>query len=139
MSRVDRCRMVNIPSMMDSRGSLSFIEGGNHIPFDIKRIYYIYDVPDGFERGSHAHKNLHQLMIMLSGSVDIFLDDGVKNKSFHLSSPGSGLYICPMIWRDLKAFSRNAICLVLASDAYDESDYIRNYHDYIDMAGKSGG
>jgi len=112
------------------RGNLSFVEGGEHVPFDIKRIYYLYDVPGGSERGSHAHYNLHQLIIAVSGSFDVELDDGFASGVFSLNRASSGLYVCPMMWRTLKNFSSGAVCLVIASERYAEEDYIRNYVDF---------
>lgn len=125
------CRIIQLPKIEDARGNLSFIEGGNHIPFDIKRVYYLYDVPGGSERGSHAHKSLHQLIIAMSGSFDVVLDDGRTTKRFHLNRSSFGLYICPMIWRLLDNFSSGAVCLVLASARYDESDYYRTYSEFL--------
>ena len=122
--------MIDLPKISDPRGNLTFIENGRHIPFDIKRTYYLYDVPGGAERGGHAHKDLHQLIIAMSGSFDILLDDGNSKKRFHLARSYYGLYVCPMIWREMDNFSSGAVCLVLASNFYDESDYFRNYSDY---------
>ncbi|QCI98790.1 sugar 3,4-ketoisomerase [Agrobacterium larrymoorei] len=124
------CRILQLPKISDVRGSLTFIEGSNHIPFEVKRVYYLYDVPGGADRGSHAHKNLHQFMISISGSFDVRLDDGTAQKTFHLNRSYQGLYICPMTWRYLDNFSSGAVCLVLASEAYDEVDYIRDYQDF---------
>lgn len=131
---IDRCKIVNLPQISDLRGNLSFIEGGQSCPFEIKRVYYLYDVPGGKFRGSHAHKNLHQLIVAMSGSFDIELDDGKSKKKFHLYRPYDGLYVCPMMWRVLSNFSSGAICVVLASEHYDEADYIRNYDEFIEMA-----
>lgn len=125
------CKLIDLPKISDPRGNLTFVEGGIHIPFDIKRAYYLYDVPGGAERGGHAHKDLYQLIIAMSGSFDIVLDDGHENKRFHLSRSYYGLYVCPMIWREMDNFSSGAVCLVLASNRYDESDYYRNYEDFI--------
>lgn len=113
------------------------MESGKEIPFDIKRIYYLYDVPGGAERGEHAHKDLHQLIIAMSGSFDVVLDDGTAKKRFHLSRSYYGLYVCPMIWRVLENFSYGAVCLVLASNLYDEDDYYRDYEEYLSARGKS--
>lgn len=125
------CKIIQLPKIEDSRGNLSFIEGGNHVPFDIQRVYYLYDVPGGSERGSHAHKNLHQLVIAMSGSFDVVLDDGQSNGRFHLNRSYYGLYICPMMWRSLDNFSSGAVCMVLASARFDEDDYIRDYQEFI--------
>ena len=127
---ISQCRLIDLPKISDPRGNLTFIENGRHIPFDIKRTYYLYDVPGGAERGGHAHKDLHQLIIAMSGSFDILLDDGNSKKRFHLARSYYGLYVCPMIWREMDNFSSWAVCLVLASNFYDESDYFRDYSDY---------
>jgi len=125
------CKMVDLPKINEPRGNLTFIEGGRHIPFEIKRVYYLYDVPGGAERGGHAHKNLHQLIIAMSGSFDVVLNDGTQKKRFHLNRSYSGIYICPMIWRELDNFSSGSVCMVLASNFYDEADYYRNYQDFV--------
>jgi hypothetical protein len=101
------------------------------VPFDIQRVYYLYDVPGGAERGGHAHKALHQFIIAISGSFDILLDDGKNKKRVHLSRSYNGLYICPMIWRELDNFSSGSVCLVLASNKYEESDYYRDYNEFM--------
>jgi len=121
------CKIVQLPKIVDSRGNLTFIEGGEHVPFDIKRVYYLYDVPGGAERGGHAHKALQQLIIAMSGSFNVVLDDGREKKTFHLNRPWYGLYISPMIWREIDDFSSGAVCSVLASLHFDENDYIRQY------------
>lgn len=128
---IDACQLVSLPKIADPRGNLTFIEGGNHIPFDIQRVYYLYDVPGGAERGGHAHKGLHQLIIAMSGSFDVVLDDGREKKRVHLNRSYNGLYVCPMIWRELDNFSSGSVCMVLASSKYDEDDYFRNYADFI--------
>ncbi len=135
MNQIDDCRIIQLPRITDPRGNLSFIEGGRHIPFDIKRVYYLYDVPGGADRGSHAHKNLQQFIIAMSGSFDVNLDDGKNKQRFHLNRSYYGLYVCPMMWRKLDNFSSGAVCLVLASDYYDESDYIRDYDEFLKLAG----
>lgn len=123
--------MIELPKISDPRGNLTFIEGKNHIPFDIKRVYYLYDVPGGAERGGHAHKNLHQLIVAMSGSFDVVLDDGHSKKRYHLNRSYQGLYVCPMIWRELDNFSSGSVCMVLASNNYDEDDYYRNYDHFL--------
>jgi dTDP-4-dehydrorhamnose 3,5-epimerase-like enzyme len=128
------CKIVELPKISDPRGNLSFIEGGQHIPFDIKRVYYLYDVPGGSDRGSHAHKNLHQFIVAMSGSFDVVLDDGQNKHRFHLNRSYYGLYVSPMMWRDLDNFSSGAVCMVLASEHYDVADYIRDYDQFIAMA-----
>lgn len=125
------CRIVELPKIQDHRGNLTFIEADRHVPFDIRRVYYLYDVPGGASRAAHGHKALHQLMIAMSGSFDVTLDDGVEKKMFHLNRSYFGLYIPPMMWRDLDNFSSGAVCMVLASDYYDESDYFRSYEDFV--------
>lgn len=125
--RTDACRIIDLPIVNDVRGNLSFVEGMVHIPFDIKRVYYLYDVPGGSERGAHAHKSLHQFMIAMSGSFDVMLDDGDNRHRFHLNRSYYGLYIPPMHWRILDNFSSGSVCMVLASAYYDESDYYRDF------------
>ena len=129
------CRVIDLPKITDPRGALTFIEGGNHIPFDIARVYYLYDVPGGAERGGHAHKALHQLIIAMSGSFDVVLDDGNNKKRVHLNRSYYGLYVCPMIWRELDNFSSGSVCMVLASNRYDEADYYRSYAEYLSVQG----
>ncbi len=124
------CKIIDLPKITDVRGNLTFVEGGNHIPFDIKRVYYLYDVPGGADRGEHAHKALHQFIICMSGSFDILLDDGAETKRFHLNRSYYGLYVCPMMWRYLDNFSSGAVCMVLTSEVYDEADYIRDYGEF---------
>lgn len=136
---IDDCRIVDLPKISDPRGNLSFIEGGRHIPFEIQRVYYLYDVPGGSDRGSHAHKNLHQFIIAMSGSFDVVLDDGRRKHRFHLNRSHYGLYVCPMMWRDLDNFSSGAVCMVLASAHYDEADYIRDYKQFSLAAKKLPG
>lgn len=132
---IEQCKIINLPKITDSRGNLSFIEGKNHIPFDIERVYYLYDVPGGAERGGHAHKGLQQLIVAMSGSFDVVLNDGINEKRFHLNRSYSGLYICPMIWRELDNFSSGSVCMVLASNKYDEEDYYREYDEYLEARG----
>jgi hypothetical protein len=127
------CKLINLQKISDPRGNLSFIEGGRHVPFEIRRVYYLYDIPGGADRGSHAHKKLRQFIIAMSGSFDVTLNDGIEKKTFHLNRSYYGLYVCPMVWRDLGNFSSGAVCLVLASCPFDESDYIRDYTDFISM------
>lgn len=125
------CRIIELPKITDPRGNLTFIESGRHIPFGIQRVYYLYDVPGGAERGGHAHKGLHQLIVAMSGSFDVVLDDGYEKKRLHLNRSYYGLYVCPMIWRELDNFSSGSVCMVLASNLYDESDYYRDYDVFL--------
>ena len=128
---IDLCKIMNLPRIQDPRGNLTFIESSNHIPFDIERVYYLYDVPGGGERGGHAHKELHQLIIAMSGSFDVILDDGKDKKRIHLNRSYNGLYVCPMIWRELDNFSSGSVCMALASIKYDEGDYYRDYAEFM--------
>lgn len=128
---VELCTVFDLPKISDPRGNLTFIEGKRHVPFDIERVYYLYDVPGGAERGGHAHKELEQLIIAMSGSFDVVLDDGANRKRVHLNRSYNGLYVCPMIWRELDNFSSGSVCMVLASNKYDESDYYREYEDFL--------
>lgn len=125
------CKIINLPKITDPRGNLTFIEGNRHVPFEIRRVYYLYDVPGGADRGGHAHKELHQLIVAMSGSFDVVLDDGRQKQRFHLNRSYYGLYVCPMIWRELDNFSSGSVCLALASNKYDESDYYRDYQDFL--------
>jgi 2-polyprenyl-3-methyl-5-hydroxy-6-metoxy-1,4-benzoquinol methylase len=128
---MDNCRIVQLPKISDPRGNLTFIENSRHIPFDIRRIYYLYDVPGGSDRGGHAHKKLQQVVVATSGSFDVVLDDGYRQQRYHLNRSYQGLYIGPMMWRYLDNFSSGAVCMVLASDPYDESDYYRDYDEFV--------
>lgn len=128
---LEDCRIVELPKINEPRGNLSFVESNNHIPFAIERVYYVYDVPGGADRGGHAHKELHQLIIAMSGSFDITLDDGKNKKKFHLARSYYGLYVCPMIWREMDNFSSNSVLMVLASNKYSEEDYYRDYDEFM--------
>ena len=128
---LSQCKTINLPKVSDTRGNLTFIESGSHIPFDIQRIYYLYDVPCGAERGGHAHIQLQQLIIAISGSFDILLDDGKNKQVFHLNKSYIGLYVCPYIWRELSNFSPGSVCMVLASNFYCEDDYYRDHNDFL--------
>jgi uncharacterized RmlC-like cupin family protein len=128
--RLGQCKIIDLPKITDPRGNLTFIEGARHVPFDIKRVYYLYDVPGGAERGGHAHKNLHEFIIALSGSFDVVLNDGIEKKRFHLNRSYYGLYVCPMVWRELDNFSSASVCMVLASAPFEESDYYRDYNTF---------
>jgi dTDP-4-dehydrorhamnose 3,5-epimerase-like enzyme len=121
------CKIINFPKVADSRGNLSFIEEEKHVPFQIRRVYYLCDVPSGATRGGHAHRAMQQIVIALSGSFDVVVDDGKEQKSFFLNRPHYGLYIPPKVWRQLENFSSNSVALMLASTQFDEDDYIRDY------------
>lgn len=129
---MNEIKIIDLPKILDERGNLSFIEYPRHIPFELKRIYWIYDVPGGEKRGGHAYKELHELIIAISGSFDITLDDGNGVKKISLNRSYQGVYIPNKIWRSLDNFSTNTLCLILASDSYSESDYIRNYDEFKD-------
>lgn len=128
---LESCKIIDLPKITDPRGNLTFIEGGAHIPFKIKRVYYLYDVPGGAERAGHALKSNHQFLIAMSGSFDVILYDGKENKRFHLNRSYYGLYIPPMIWRRIDNFSSGSVCLALASELYDPEDYYREYNGYL--------
>lgn len=115
----------------DRKGNLTVVENGITLPFDVKRVYYVYDVPGGESRGAHAHRSLSQLIVAASGSFKVTLDDGCVKRSFFLNRPYQGLLVKPGLWRDLEDFSSGAVCMVLASDVYKEDDYIRNYDDFV--------
>jgi hypothetical protein len=131
---LNKCRIIELPKIVDQRGNLTYVEGGNQIPFDIKRVYYLYDVPGGSDRGAHAHRRLHQFILAMSGSFDIVLSDGNSERRFHLNRSYFGLYVCPMMWRTLDNFSSGSVCMVLASELFDESDYIRSHTEFIQVA-----
>jgi len=129
-STIDECRVVDLRKISDPRGNLTPIEAGVDMPFEIKRVYYLYDVPSGQSRGAHAHKELQQLIIAANGSFTMTLDDGQNKKSITLNRPYQGLLIVPGIWRVLDDFSSGAVLLCLASEHYDGADYIRNYKEF---------
>ena len=131
---VDQCVLINLPKITDPRGSLTFIEGNRHIPFAIKRVFYLYDVPSGETRGGHAHRTLHQLLICLAGSFDVLLDDGVAKSEIRLDRPWQALHVPPMIWDTEVNFAPGSVCLVLASDDYLEPDYYRDYDQFLAAA-----
>lgn len=133
---IEDCKLIELPKITDPRGNLSVIEGNIHIPFDIKRVFYLYDVPTGSDRGAHAHKQLHQFLICLSGSFDVSIDDGNERNIIHLNRPWQGLHIPPMIWAAEINFDPGSVCLVMASHAYDESDYYRDYNEYLKAVDK---
>lgn len=128
------CKIIDLPKISDPRGNLTFIEGTRHIPFEIKRVYYLYDVPGGAERGAHGHRNLQQFVVAMSGAFDVVLDDGFETKKIHMNRSYYGLYISPMMWRDITNFSSGAVLMVLASEPYDASDYFRDYNQFLAAA-----
>jgi len=130
-------RLIDFPKIEDPRGNLTFIEQSRHIPFDIKRTYWIYDVPGGQKRGGHAYKTLHEVFIALSGSFDVVLYDGHEEKKYSLNRSYYGLYVPNMVWRSLENFSTNALCLILASGPYDEKEYIREIKNYEEQIGSN--
>lgn len=124
------CRMVDLPRVADPRGNLTFIEGERHVPFPIARVYYLYDVPGGASRGGHAHKGLQQLIIAVGGSFDVVVDDGIHKERFFLNRSYHGLLVPRLVWRELDNFSSGGVCLVLASEHYEEDDYYREYPSF---------
>lgn len=130
-SSVYDCTIIEMNKHHSEKGNLTVVENNKTIPFDVKRVYYLYDIPGGESRGAHAHKELKQLLIAASGSFDVVLDDGNVKRTVTLNRPYQGLLIVPGIWRELINFSSGSVCLVLASHTYDEKDYIRDYHDFL--------
>lgn len=130
---ITKCTVIPLSKISNPFGNITVVQNCDPFQFHVKRIYYLYDVPGGSERGGHAHKNLHQLIIAASGSFNVIIDDGADQQIFQLNRPYYGLHIVPGIWRELNNFSSGAICLVLASEKYDPDDYIRNYSDFIKM------
>lgn len=128
---IDDLVLINLPKIQSRSGNITPVQNSIEIPFDIKRIYYLYDIPGGESRGAHGHKQLEQIVIAASGSFDITISDGVNEKTFSLNRPYIGLNIKPGLWRDLSNFSSGAICLVMASEPYNEADYIRDYDEFI--------
>lgn len=126
------CKIIELPRINDPRGNLTFIEAGRHIPFDIKRVYYLYDVPGGATRAGHGHRALEQVIIAMSGSFDVVLDDGEARARHHLNRSYYGLYVPPMMWREIDNFSSGSVCMVLASGYYDPSDYFYDYEDFLE-------
>src|SRR2546423_8659295 len=128
--KISDLKVIDLPKIAEPSGNLTFIESARHVPFEIVRVYYLYDVPGGAQRGGHAHKILEEFLVAISGSFDVVLDDGRDKARFHLDRPFYGLYIPRMIWRELDNFSSGSVCLVLASEYYDESDYFRDYSEF---------
>jgi dTDP-4-dehydrorhamnose 3,5-epimerase-like enzyme len=136
---IDKCKMISLPCVHDpeGRGNLTFVESGRQAPFEIRRVYYLYDVPGGATRAGHGHRQLEQLLIAMSGSFDVVVDDGAQKRRYHLNRSYHGLLIPAMIWREIDNFSSGSVCMVLASEYYDESDYFRNYTDFLIAARKT--
>ena len=133
-SSVFDCSIVELDKHhSDRKGNLTVVENGATLPFDVKRVYYLYDVPGGESRGAHAHRELEQLIIAASGSFTVTLEDGVSKRSFFLNRPYQGLYVKPGLWRDLGDFSSGAVCMVLASEIYQKEDYIRDYEEFLEF------
>ena len=131
--KVSDCRIVDLPQVIDPKGNVVIIEGDKTAPFDIKRVFYMFNTPTGITRGGHAHKLLHQLIVAIAGSLDVVVDDGAKKKQVHLDSPQQGLFIPPMIWNELLNFSKDAVCVVFASEHYSSDDYIKSYESFQQM------
>jgi dTDP-4-dehydrorhamnose 3,5-epimerase-like enzyme len=129
---LDLCRIIEFPRIPDPRGNLTFVEGSRHVPFDIRRVYYLYDVPGGATRAGHGHKRLQQVIVAMSGSFDVVLDDGFDQRTYHLNRSYYGLYVPPLVWRELTNFSSGSVCLVLASEVYTEEDYYRDHGEFLD-------
>lgn len=134
-TKVFDCSLLHLSKIQTEAGCITSVTNGENLPFDVKRVYYLYDIPGGETRGGHAHKELHQLIVAASGSFEILLDDGTNKKVVSLNRPYHGLLILPGIWREIFGFSSGAICLVLASAPYTESDYIRNFELFLDYKG----
>jgi dTDP-4-dehydrorhamnose 3,5-epimerase-like enzyme len=131
VSSIEQCRVIDLPRIADPRGNLTFVEGERHVPFPIRRVYYLYDVPGGETRGGHAHKKLEQFIIAASGSFDVVVDDGSRKRRFFLNRSYYGLFVPRMVWRELENFSSGSVCLVIASEPYEESDYYRDYQEFV--------
>ncbi len=136
--KLEECKLIYFPKINDVRGNLSVMEGNRQVPFEIKRVFFLYDVPSGATRGGHAHKALQQVVIALSGSFDVILDDGYDRRTFFLNRPHYGLYIPPGVWGELGNFSSNSVALSLVSELYDENDYIRDYELFKRMVLEGG-
>ena len=132
------CTLIELPKIPDPRGNLTFLEGGRHIPFDIKRVFYLYDVPGGETRAGHALKTCHQFVIAISGSFDVILDDGTAKERYQLNRSYRGVYIPPRIWREIENFSSGSVCAVLASECYDAGGYYRTYDEFLSVVHAEG-
>lgn len=134
---IEECHLIDLPKVNDDRGNLTFIEGRRHVPFPIERVFYVYDVPGGSQRAGHALKSCEQFIIAISGSFDVVLDDGFARQRFHLNRSHYGLYVTALTWREIDNFSSNSVCLVLASAAYSETDYYRDYESFLAAVGEN--
>lgn len=134
MNSISDCVLIDLPKITDPRGNLTFVEGRNHIPFEIKRVFYLYDVPGGAERAGHALKTCHQFVIAITGSFDVLIDDGAERKRIHLSRSYYGLHLPPMVWRELDNFSSGSVSLVFASEPYSADAYYREYGEFIEAS-----
>ena len=134
---IDDCKVLALPKISDVRGSLTFVEGGKHVPFEIRRVFFLYDVPTEESRGAHAHHTLHQVLVCLAGSFDVAVDDGRLKTTIHLNRPWKALHVPPLIWAAEVNFDPGSVCLVLASDHFNESDYIRDYDNYLKVVAQA--
>ena len=132
---IDDCKIIELPRFLDARGNLSFVEQNNHIPFEIKRTYWIYDVPGGEERGGHAYRQNEEFIVALSGAFDVVVDNGQQKKTFTLNRSYYGLYVPNGLWREMKNFSTNSFALEFGSTHYDKTDYIRSYEEFLKLKG----
>jgi hypothetical protein len=137
LGRLDLVRRLDLPVIPDARGNLTFVEGSRHVPFEIVRVYWIYDVPGGERRGGHAYRRLEEVVIALSGSFDVVLDDAHEERTIPLNRSYVGLYVPSLVWRRLENFSTNAVCLILASTRYDAADYLYDYDEYRTLIEKT--
>ncbi|HEV2728173.1 MAG TPA: FdtA/QdtA family cupin domain-containing protein [Solirubrobacterales bacterium] len=134
-----RCRLIELPEVADPQGNLAFAEGENHVPFPIARIFHVYDVPEGASRGGHSHLTLEQAVFCVSGRLEMVVDDGEEKRGFVLDDPRRGLYLPPLVWHDIRGFAPGTVYLVLASARFDESDYIRDYDEYLERLREAAG
>lgn len=135
---IEACLIHELPKIADRRGNLTFVEECRHVPFPVRRVFFLYDVPTGADRGAHAHREQHQFLICLSGSFDVEMDDGRNRRIVHLNRPWKGLHLPPMIWAAEKNFDPGSVCLILSSDYFSEPDYIRHYDEFITLRRAAG-
>jgi hypothetical protein len=138
MSRITDCHLFDLPKISDRRGNLTFLEENRHVPFDIKRVFFVYDLPTDENRGAHAHKECHEFVICLAGGVDVHIDDGFSRSTIHLNRPWRGLHLPPMIWASEGNFHPGTVYLVLASHEYEPADYIYDYSEYLNAIRGTG-